>query len=149
MSVSDTLGVRRRRFPWGLVVPTAGLVVFAIVTWYPFIFMLATSLKTRPQFFESYWWFTFPFDWMNYVEVWPRVSRAILNSLLYSSLTLALTLLLSLLGGYAFGRFNFRGKDIVFLAELGDKSMLFSLTAATRYRWWLVLTAVSIAAALL
>jgi putative Ca2+/H+ antiporter (TMEM165/GDT1 family) len=38
---------------------------------------------------------------------------------------------------------------IVFLAELGDKSMLFSLTAATRYRWWIVLLAVSVATALL
>jgi Ca2+/H+ antiporter, TMEM165/GDT1 family len=38
---------------------------------------------------------------------------------------------------------------IVFLAELGDKSMLFSLTAATRYRWWMVLIAVSAATAVL
>lgn len=38
---------------------------------------------------------------------------------------------------------------IVFLAELGDKSMLFSLTAATRYRWWLVLVAVTVATAVL
>ncbi len=38
---------------------------------------------------------------------------------------------------------------IVFLAELGDKSMLFSLTAATRYRWWMVLIPVAVASALL
>ncbi len=119
MSVSDTAApLTRRRFPWRLVIPTVGLVVFAVITWYPFIFMLATSLKTRPQFFESYWWFTFPFDWANYAEVWPRVSRALANSFVYSSLTLALTVIFSLLGGYAFGRFNFRGKDMVFLAIL-------------------------------
>lgn len=38
---------------------------------------------------------------------------------------------------------------LAFLAELGDKSMLFSLTAATRYRWWIVLLPVTIATALL
>lgn len=38
---------------------------------------------------------------------------------------------------------------VVFLAELGDKSMLLSLTAATRYRWWVVLAAVSAASAVL
>lgn len=38
---------------------------------------------------------------------------------------------------------------LIFLAELGDKSMLFSLTAATRYRWWAVLIPVTIATALL
>lgn len=38
---------------------------------------------------------------------------------------------------------------IVFLAELGDKTMLFALTAATRYRWWLVLAPIVVATALL
>jgi ABC-type glycerol-3-phosphate transport system permease component len=118
MSVNDAIIARRRRFPWRLVVPTIGLALFAVITWYPFVFMLATSVKTRQQFFQSYWWFTFPFDWMNYAEVWPRVSRAIWNSFVYSSLALVLTLFFSLLGGYAFGRFNFRGKDVLFLAIL-------------------------------
>lgn len=38
---------------------------------------------------------------------------------------------------------------LVFLAELGDKSMLLSLTAATRYQWWVVLIPVAVATALL
>jgi Ca2+/H+ antiporter, TMEM165/GDT1 family len=38
---------------------------------------------------------------------------------------------------------------LVFLAELGDKSMLFSLSAATRYRWWMVLLPIAVATALL
>src|ERR1700758_4047354 len=35
---------------------------------------------------------------------------------------------------------------VVFLAELGDRSQLITMTFALRYRWWLVLTAVGIAA---
>lgn len=118
MSVNDPIAPRRRRFPWRLVIPSLGLGLLAILTWYPFVFMVATSLKTRQQFFEGYWWFTLPFDWANYAEVWPRVSQAILNSFVYSSLTLVLVLFFSLLGGYAFGRFNFRGKEIIFLLIL-------------------------------
>lgn len=38
---------------------------------------------------------------------------------------------------------------VVLVAELGDKSMLFGLAAATRYRWWMVLLPVAVAAALL
>lgn len=38
---------------------------------------------------------------------------------------------------------------LVFIAEVGDKSMLFSLTAATRYRGWMVLASISVATALL
>jgi ABC-type glycerol-3-phosphate transport system permease component len=101
-----------------LVIPVAVLSVLALITWYPLVFMVSTSLKTRQQFFENYWFFSWPFEFSNYVAVWPKVSVAILNSLQYSGATLVLVLLLSLLGGYAFGRFTFRGKNILFLAIL-------------------------------
>ncbi len=35
---------------------------------------------------------------------------------------------------------------VVFLAELGDRSQLITMTYALRYRWWVVLTGVAIAA---
>ncbi|BBX99088.1 TMEM165/GDT1 family protein [Mycobacterium lacus] len=35
---------------------------------------------------------------------------------------------------------------VVFLAELGDRSQLITMTYALRYRWWIVLTGVAIAA---
>src|ERR1700730_13862292 len=35
---------------------------------------------------------------------------------------------------------------VVFLAELGDRSQLITITYALRYRWWVVLTGVAIAA---
>jgi putative Ca2+/H+ antiporter (TMEM165/GDT1 family) len=38
---------------------------------------------------------------------------------------------------------------VVFLAELGDRSQLITLTYALRYRWWVVLTGVALAAFLL
>jgi Ca2+/H+ antiporter, TMEM165/GDT1 family len=37
---------------------------------------------------------------------------------------------------------------VVFLAELGDRSQLITMTFALRYRWWVVLTGVAIAACL-
>jgi putative Ca2+/H+ antiporter (TMEM165/GDT1 family) len=37
---------------------------------------------------------------------------------------------------------------VVFLAELGDRSQLITMTYALRYRWWVVLTGVAIAACL-
>ena len=37
---------------------------------------------------------------------------------------------------------------VVFLAELGDRSQLVTMTFALRYRWWVVLTGVAIAACL-
>ena len=40
------------------------------------------------------------------------------NSVFVSLLTVVLTLVISLLGGYAFARFNFRGKNALFLATI-------------------------------
>src|SRR5262249_20720162 len=40
------------------------------------------------------------------------------NSVLVSTLTVLFTLLVSTLGGYAFARFSFRGKDVLFLLTL-------------------------------
>jgi Ca2+/H+ antiporter, TMEM165/GDT1 family len=39
--------------------------------------------------------------------------------------------------------------DIVFVAELGDKSMLLVMALATRYRWWSVLLGATLAAAVM
>src|SRR6185436_3221980 len=36
--------------------------------------------------------------------------------------------------------------SVVFLAELGDKSQLITMTYALRHRWWVVLSGVGIAA---
>ncbi|HEY4188934.1 MAG TPA: carbohydrate ABC transporter permease [Candidatus Limnocylindrales bacterium] len=42
-----------------------------------------------------------------------------LNSVIVSTLTVALTIAISLIGGYAFARFTFPGRDLLFLLTLG------------------------------
>lgn len=37
---------------------------------------------------------------------------------------------------------------VIFVAELGDRSQLITITYSLRYRWWLVLTGVAIASTL-
>ena len=34
---------------------------------------------------------------------------------------------------------------VIFVAELGDKSQLMAMTYALRYRWWVVLLAITVA----
>jgi multiple sugar transport system permease protein len=52
------------------------------------------------------------------LEYGPGLGQLIMNSLIVSALTVLLTLALSLLGGYAFARFSFPGKNILFLAVM-------------------------------
>lgn len=48
----------------------------------------------------------------------PSLADFVLNSVIISGLTVLFTLVLSTLGGFAFARFEFRGKNILFLAVL-------------------------------
>lgn len=99
-------------------IPQTVLAFFAILTLYPFYFMVMTSLKTNEQFFTHFWSFTFPLHFENYSQVFSRVMAFVINSLMYSIPTLLLVLALSLLAGYAFARFRFFGKEPLFLAML-------------------------------
>lgn len=99
-----------------VVVLGAGI-VFA----FPFIYVLATSLKpqyevfsTPPRLFGS------QIRWSNYLEIlqYGPFGRYILNSLFVSLTGTALVLVVSALSGYAFGRLRWKGRDVVFLAFL-------------------------------
>ncbi len=48
------------------------------------------------------------------------IGQYLLNSVVVSGLTVLFTLVISLLGGYAFARFAFPGKNMLFLLTLGD-----------------------------
>lgn len=92
--------------------------IFAIITLYPFFFMLMTSFKDNQQFFTQFWAPTLPLHFENYVSVFPSVARFVGNSLTYSVPTLILTASLSLLTGYAFARYKFWGREILFMLML-------------------------------
>lgn len=94
------------------------LAVFAVLTVYPFIFMVLTSFKSNEQFYKQFWGLAFPLHPENYVRVFPIVIRFIANSLLYSIPTLILVSILAMLTGYGFARFRFRGRETLFLAML-------------------------------
>lgn len=107
-----------RRF-WKLGLPQhLILTLLAILTLYPFLFMVATSFKDNEQFYKEFWGIAFPLHFENYVQVAPRVMTFIGNSLLYSIPTLLLVAILSLLAGYGFARYRFWGREQLFLAML-------------------------------
>lgn len=94
------------------------LAVFAVLTLYPFFFMIISSFKTNEQFFSQFWGPAFPLHIENYINVFPRVSGYIWNSIVYTVLTVGSVSVLSLLTGYAFARFRFRFREPLFLSML-------------------------------
>lgn len=95
----------------------AVLTVGAFIMVLPFLYMLSTSFKSQayvltipPQFVPH------PATAANYTEVWSSqdFSRYFANSVLVAVLTTFFSLLLSSMMAYAFARFSFPGKEILF-----------------------------------
>lgn len=88
----------------------------AIIFLYPLIWTAVSSVGPRAGTSQTEGW-----GFGNYLAladyqagIWVHLG----NSLFVSILTVALTLLLSLTGGYAFARFDFPGKNVLFLLVL-------------------------------
>jgi multiple sugar transport system permease protein len=109
--VASVRGKHLRRLPY--YVATAAI---AAVFLYPMVWTLVSSFAPQPGTNQTEGW-----GFGNYATL-QRYQDGIvlyfLNSLGMTAITVALTLLVSLLGGYAFARFSFPGKRILFGATL-------------------------------
>lgn len=94
------------------------LVLVAIVTVFPFVWVLLTSLKGLDDPI-----YTIPLQLMphhptidNYVRVWNQLPMLnfFLNSILVAAATVILNLLFTSLAAYPFAKMNFPGRDIIF-----------------------------------
>jgi multiple sugar transport system permease protein len=93
------------------------LTVGAVVMVLPFLYLLSTSFKSQayvltipPQFIPH------PATVSNYTEVWTQdnLGRFLVNSLIVALATTVLSLLLSTMMAYAFARFSFFGRELLF-----------------------------------
>ena len=113
--ISAGIGAMFRRHRIGV---HAALVLLALITFYPFLFLLVNSFKSAAQFYRSIWWFEFPLHPRNYAQAWAAVAPYIGNSVRVALATVTLTVTLSLFSGYAFARFEFPGKNTLYYGIL-------------------------------
>jgi ABC-type glycerol-3-phosphate transport system permease component len=111
----------------------ATMVVFAVLTFYPFVFMLITSIKSIPQFYHSFWGITTPLHWDNYASAFLVIHRYILNSVLVSATTALGVVTLGCISGYIFARFVFPLKQVLFFMILGVMMVPAVLTLVPAY----------------
>src|SRR5215467_6251186 len=83
------------------------LIALALLTFYPFSFMVMTSFKNNNEFFHFFWTPTLPIEWINYVYAWRQISGYMINSVVISSLSIVGVLVVSSLSAYAFARGSF------------------------------------------
>ncbi|MDB5860795.1 MAG: ABC-type sugar transport system, permease component, partial [Ramlibacter sp.] len=109
---------RARMLESALIYAALALLAFAFL--FPVLWVLGLSLKTRAQVFASpplyLWWPTLE----NYAAVLTRSDfvRAFVNSLIVSTSAVVLSLGVGAPAAYAFARFPFRGRSVLFFALL-------------------------------
>ncbi len=100
----------------------AVLIFVSLLSIFPFIWLISTSLKGNAENIFAYPPQIIPqdFTWQNYVGVWHRVNfiAYFLNSMIVAGATVFLNLLLSALAAYPLARMQFAGKKFTFFAIL-------------------------------
>ncbi|WP_099361629.1 carbohydrate ABC transporter permease [Fredinandcohnia onubensis] len=112
------------------------LSIVFILTAFPLYWMVVTSLKPSKDIFTvplSYWPETISFE--NYINIFgiSNFQVYITNSLIVSLVSALFTMLIALLGGYVLARFDFKGKNQIFLAFLVTQMIPIFISLAPLY----------------
>ena len=102
-----------------LIIPYFILFIVMVVSIYPILYMISTSLMTSAEAANQY---LFPKKLMfeNYIEVWTsnNFQQYTINSLIISSLIVSGILCTSITSAYAFAKIEFPFRDIIFYSLL-------------------------------
>jgi ABC-type glycerol-3-phosphate transport system permease component len=134
---------RKRVQVWRILL-IAALLLGSIAMVAPFYWTLISSFKTPKEYYvyPPTWWpnpFTLD-NWkgLNNLEV-GNFSNFALNSLIVCVTGTAITLLTSSMAGYIFAKYNFKGRDAIFLAILSLMMIPFNVTMIPIYKLMVML----------
>lgn len=107
----------RPRFNLSRILTMAFLIVMAILTLMPFLWVVSTSLRTPAQSFTlPPKWIPVDMDFTNYTQVFEQIPfwRQLGNSFIITLSVVAGQLITASLAGYAFARLRFPGRNALF-----------------------------------
>lgn len=111
--------------------------IWAVIVLFPFYWMLLTSVKSYGQYNSERipTFFTSNPDFSNYIEAFTQVSLAkyLLNTTVFAVVTTTLMIVVITLAAYAFARFEFKGKRLVFTIFLSLMMIPTELVIITNY----------------
>ncbi len=112
------------------------LTVVAIYFLAPFVYMLFTTFKTEaeaiaypPTLFPEKW------NWQNFIDAWNSqpFGTYFMNSVIVTVLTTVGQILSCSLVAYGFARFNFKGKNVLFMILLATMMIPWDVTMIPQY----------------
>ncbi|MHA2857263.1 carbohydrate ABC transporter permease [Paenibacillus sp. HGF5] len=117
---------------WSLLLLLCGS-IFMIA---PFIWTISTSLKDKRNVFEiPPVWIPDPISFSNYTKVWQEspLLHGFMNSLIIVVIVLTIGMLVSAMSAYAFGKFQFPYKGVLFMGLLGTMMIPYSVVMIPQY----------------
>lgn len=110
----------RRRI--GRIVVYAILIAYSLLVFVPFLWTISTSFKTLPESLQLTIIPKIPTT-AGYVTAWTQLKPALpimfLNSFIIAAFVTVTNVFFGALGGYAFARLRFPGREVLFLTVLG------------------------------
>lgn len=104
----------RKRLRNFQLIPNLILVFLVVTSFYPLIFTIVASVKNNSQFYSGFWQITTPFHWENYTIAWETLKGGFINSFTVSGLSVVGVVLMSSLSSWAFARYQWPGKEIMY-----------------------------------
>jgi ABC-type glycerol-3-phosphate transport system permease component len=109
-------GITARR--WHAIPAYALLGILVALSFAPFFFMLTLSVKDNAEFYKSFWAITPPFHWENFGNAIGELLPYLVNSVIVTGASVVGVVVLSCFAAYAFARFHFLGREILYYMVL-------------------------------
>lgn len=137
---------RKRKEITGQTLITIATTIILLLAFIPIILMFFLSLKSKAQFFGSFWAWPTPPQWKNYAAAWDDLCINMLNSVITVTVGTAITVCLAAMSGYVFAKLEFPCKNLLFILLLALMMIPGVLTLTPSYKliqrlhlnntWW-------------
>lgn len=114
-----------------VLVIVLGLIV--LLTFFPYYFMIISSFKNNAEISAHPFTMIFPLHLENYVQSFGMIVKYFKNSLIISGISVCLTTLMAVCSSYVFARFDFPGKNILYILVLVFRMIPGVLTLIPQY----------------
>ena len=92
-----------------------GCVLVAVITGFPFVFLLINSFKSMQEYLLNIWKLPSELFWGNFAKVFtPDFLRYFLNSVIVSVISVTIIVVVSAMISFAFAKLNFKGKNFLY-----------------------------------
>jgi len=90
------------------------LIILIGLMLFPYGITFIISGKSIPQFYDAPFKITLPFYWSNYKEAWEEIKFYLRNSIIVSGFSVIGVVVMSVLSAYAFARYKFPGREVLY-----------------------------------